>query len=284
MKLRPSAFGRQGWYPQDPSSCKQAIQKYQQTFPHQANATWVAGIVPHAGWVYSGNLATWTFTGLSVVEPELVFLFGGHRGPGGRPICMPQGHWDTPLGAIETDEDYANALMQQFDCTSETTEDFEPDNTIELQLPLLKYFWPEARVLACSVPADSTAHHIGRFLAERAMEKETKTIAIGSTDLTHYGANYGFSPKGTGTTALRWSKEENDMPFIKHVLALDGPQAMDHAVRHRSACCPGAAAATLAYAKSRGKTEGELIAHTTSQDIDPSAHPSMWVGYASIVF
>jgi AmmeMemoRadiSam system protein B len=59
---------------------------------------------------------------------------------------------------------------------------------------------------------------------------------------------------------------------------------MTHALRHRSACCPGAAAAAVQFAAARGASCGQLIAHTTSHEIAPRGEPSTWVGYAGIVF
>lgn len=47
--------------------------------------------------------------------------------------------------------------------------------------------------------------------------------------------------------------------------------------------------AAARFAAERGAASGELIAHTTSHGIEPAGSepggtPSMWVGYAGIVF
>jgi hypothetical protein len=117
-----------------------------------------------------------------------------------------------------------------------------------------------------------------------AKQQGRSAVAIGSTDLTHYGRNYGFMPKGAGEAALRWSKDENDRPFIDRLLALDPADAIEHALDNHSACCPGAAAAAVAFAAERGSRAGALIEHTTSHDVEKRGSPSMWVGYASIVY
>jgi hypothetical protein len=106
--------------------------------------------------------------------------------------------------------------------------------------------------------------------------------AIGSTDLTHYGPNYGFSPKGQGEAAERWVRDENDKPLIDQLLALDAATAVEHARANRSACCVGAAAAATAASKALGATRGELLSYATSNDVRPGG--SSFVGYAGIVF
>ncbi|MBN2494418.1 MAG: AmmeMemoRadiSam system protein B [Deltaproteobacteria bacterium] len=283
-ETRRPVFALQGWYPADEASCRRALEDYRRDCPEASGS--VAGIVPHAGWHFSGRLATWTFCALSrKVEPACVFVFGGHMGRADRPVCMPEGAFGTPLGPVEVDAELAAEAASRFDCLCETPERFTPDNTLELQMPILKFFWPQARAVAMQVPADADlAEAIGAWAAAAGQESGLAAVAIGSTDLTHYGASYGFVPKGTGEAAHRWAKEENDGPFIERLLAADGPAAVKHALENHSACCPGAAAAAVAFARARGASRGRLLGHVTSHEVDGRNGPSMWVGYASIVY
>ncbi len=283
MGVRPAVFARQGWYPQAPGDCRAALDAFRQSFPGAPTGS-RAGIVPHAGWVFSGQLAAWTFLALSGQDPAVVFLFGGHMPPGGRPSCMPEGAFETPLGQVPVHADLAAEIVRRFDCRVETAERFEPDNTIELQLPILKYVWPAAQVVAVQVPADPDGLELGAEAARLARSASLPAVAIGSTDLTHYGPHYGFSPKGSGQAAHDWSKQDNDRPYIDHLLSLDPRAALDHALAHHSACCPGAAGAAARFAAEGGAKSGELIAHTTSHEIEPRGAPQMWVGYAGIVY
>ncbi len=283
MKERPAVFGQQGWYPDNPKRCREALQTFAGASPDTGSALH-GGIVPHAGWFFSGALATKTFAALAkgVPAPDLVWIFGGHMLPGDSPVCMTEGAWATPFGPVPVQADLAARFQAEFPCVIETPKRFQPDNTIELQMPILKHFWPDTRVLALQVPPDEMAETIGAWAATQS--EGLHALAIGSTDLTHYGANYGFSPRGTGKDALRWAQEENDRPFVERLLVMDGPGAIEHARRNQSACCPGAAAAALAFAKQQGAKAGRLLAQNTSHDKDPSHKPESWVGYASIVY
>lgn len=283
MATRQPYFAEQGWYPASAMACRQQVAEYEKACQREVTGAY-AGIVPHAGWVYSGRLATETVAALREIEPDLVFLFGGHMRPEQNPLCMPKGAFGTPLGEIEVAEELASKAVVEFRCQQESADSFVPDNTIELQLPILKYFWPRAKLVAIAVPPTSLAEEIGQWAAEVSQQQNLTTVAIGSTDLTHYGANYGFMPKGSGDQAHLWSKQQNDKPYIDHLLRLDTAAATQHALENHSACCPGAAAAAVTFAKTRGASGGHLLEHTTSHEIAKRGEPTMWVGYAGISF
>ena len=103
---------------------------------------------------------------------------------------------------------------------------------------------------------------------------------LGSTDLTHYGPSYDFAPEGSGEAAVRWVREVNDRRFIDAVVALDGEEAVRLALRERSACSAGAAAAAIAFARAGGATAARLLHYRTSLDVMPAAS---FVGYAAIL-
>jgi len=283
MGVRPAIFGPQGWYPNDQAACRATLDGYREAFDGKPSGA-LAGIVPHAGWVYSGRLAAWTVFALAEATPEVVFLFGGHMPPGAGATCMPEGAFATPLGEIPVHRELAARLVERFDCRIEQPDRFEPDNTIELQLPIIKYTWPDTSLVAVQVPPDQDCLQLGAWAARAASDLSIPAVAIGSTDLTHYGANYGFHPRGAGPEAHAWSKRENDGPFIAHLLALEADQAVEHALKNHSACCPGAAASAVRFAAERGAKAGALIAHTTSHEIEPRGEARMWVGYAGIVY
>jgi AmmeMemoRadiSam system protein B len=266
MSVREPFFAYQGWYPSSPESCRQAVREYLDSFPGSPKGSF-AGIVPHAGWVFSGRTAGLTYAALADASPDLVFIFGGHMHPGQRCVCMPTGSFGTPAGDVPVHEAIAAELVSKFNCQEETPERFQPDNTIELQMPFIREVWPQAKVVTVQVPPDETAEAVGLWAAEKS--KEQSAVAIGSTDLTHYGSNYGFSPRGSGDEALRWSKEENDRPFIDLLLKLDYKDAVDHALANHSACCAGAAAAAAAFAKQNGATAGHLRLDTLRLSSDP---------------
>ena len=283
MELRKAAFAG-SWYPRRASDCENEIQGFLADGEKVCNPEdrWIAGIVPHAGWYYSGRIACRTIACLKDVEPiDLVVIFGMHLQRGSANHMMPEGAWETPLGVLHVAGDLASALMQQFQFQLESPYRFVQDNTVELQLPFVKHLLDPAEILAIGVPPTETSLQIGRAVVDWAKEKKKRLKIIGSTDLTHYGPNYGFSPQGTGIQAVNWVREQNDRKAIDAMLAMNPEKMVEEGQRNQNACCTGAAAAAIAAACHAGATRAETIAYATSYDIIPD---ESFVGYAGIVY
>src|SRR3989338_9608128 len=94
-----------GFYPATAGVCGSALERYLR----KASAILarrekiVAGIVPHAGWVYSGHTAPAVYYNISrLSQPETFILLGSvHVSGVDNPAIMPEGSWETPLGEIE---------------------------------------------------------------------------------------------------------------------------------------------------------------------------------------
>lgn len=237
------------------------------------------GIIPHAGWYFSGRLAALVMhLCAQKLQPDLVAVFGGHLG-GGSGIAYADEAWDTPLGPVEIDQSFTKELVSQADLDVEGA--MTNDNTVEIQMPLVKHFFPSARLVALRAPHSDKAVRIGRLVAELAAEQSKSILAFGSTDLTHYGANYGFAPHGFGSAAVRWVKEVNDKGFVELAVKMDASGLLDHAAQNQSACSAGAAAAAVAACRQMGASKGTLLDYYTSHDISPG---DSFVGYMGVVF
>lgn len=283
MEARKAYFAG-SWYPSREKDCRDIIDRFlEESISCPATEeNVIGGIVPHAGWYFSGKIACNVIKCLnSQSKFDTCILFGRHLHPGSENFIMKEGRWETPLGELEIDSGVASDLTEGFSFTVETASHYEPDNTIELQLPFLKYFFPDIRIVPVGVPPNSSSLDIGRRAAEISKNRGRKTIVLGSTDLTHYGYNYGFTPKGSGEDAVRWVKEVNDKKAVDLMLEMDGEGVIKEALDSKNACCSGAAGAAIAAAKELGAKNGEKIVYSTSYDIRPD---TSFVGYVGIVF
>jgi AmmeMemoRadiSam system protein B len=194
---------------------------------------------------------------------------------------MAEGAWETPFGELPVAEDLADALHHRFRFQVETTTRSIPDNTVELQLPFIKYLLRPSQILAIGAAPTPQSMEIGRAVVDWAHENGKLLKIIGSTDLTHYGRNYGFNPKGSGQQALAWVREENDRRVIDAMLALLPEQVLREGLENQNACCAGAACAAVAAAGHMGASRSRLVSYATSYDKSPG---DSFVGYAGIVF
>jgi AmmeMemoRadiSam system protein B len=282
MKIRKADFAG-SWYPGSASGCEKEIKKFlkEKFIPLSLDRSPVGGIVPHAGWFFSGSIACNVIKSLDGPTPDVIILFGMHLHPGSSCYIMKEGAWDTPFGELLIDETIAGELVEKFPFIIETADSYTHDNTIELQLPFIKYFFKETKIVPIGVPPIKKSLEIGTFVAKLANSLGVRMKVIGSTDLTHYGLNYGFTPKGIGQSALDWVRNENDRILIDAMLAMEPETILQEALTRQNACCAGAAATALAAGKQLGAKNAQAIAYATSHDKSPG---DSFVGYVGILF
>jgi AmmeMemoRadiSam system protein B len=283
MGMRRADFAG-SWYPGNESDCRVTIEEFSDASipcPDDIESV-VGGIVPHAGWYFSGQIACNVIKCLNIKEgPDTCMIFGRHMHPGSDNIIMKEGQWATPIGALEIDTGIAERLTDEFGFTVETDSRYEQDNTIELQLPFIKYFFPQIKIVPISLPPKEASLEIAKRAAEISKSMGRRTIVLGSTDLTHYGSNYGYTPKGVGEDAVEWVKNVNDKRVVDLILEMDAKGVIQESVKNHNVCCPGAAGAAIEAAKILGAKKGEKIIYSTSYDIRPN---SSFVGYVGIIF
>jgi AmmeMemoRadiSam system protein B len=274
MNVRPRSLPP-GWYPGGREQAIRDIEEFRSHYEKPGEKA-IAGIAPHAGWSFSGSIACHVFQSLSN-DVETIVVIGGHLAPHSGLLAAPEQGYETPLGVLDADlqllDDLHGALAFK--------EDVYADNTVEVQLPLLKYLHPRARALHLRASPSAEALRLGEQLAAAAKRLDRKIGVIGSTDLTHYGDNYGFAPRGSGAGAVKWVKEVNDRRLIEALLALELEKALELAGREHSACSVGAAAAAARFAERSGAEGGELLEYRTSYDLSPGP---FFVGYAGIIY
>jgi AmmeMemoRadiSam system protein B len=274
MRVRPRSLPP-GWYPGGKEQTTRNIQEFRRTLERPA-ATALAGVAPHAGWSFSGSIACHVFQSI-YKDVQTIVVVGGHLAPNSGLLAAFEEGYETPLGVLAADLELLEVLRDS--CS--LREDRYADNTVEIQLPLLKYLHPEAQALHLRASPSAEALQLGEELAAAAKRLNRNIAVVGSTDLTHYGDNYGFTPRGTGAQAVKWVKEVNDRRLIDALLAMELEKAVDLAGREHSACSVGGAVAAARFAERSGTAHGELLEYRTSYDVSPS---SFFVGYAGIIY
>ena len=284
-----AAFRAGSFYPARPAACRAALADcLTDVSPTRLRGTVLGGIVPHAGWVYSGPTAAATFRAIGDPPPRTFVLFGAVHVPGvDRAEVAAEDGWETPLGVVPVDGELRDLVLAEAgDGLAAGSAAHRREHSIEVQVPFVGELFPGAMILPIAVPPSTAAIGLGAAVGRVLRALGGRCVVLGSTDLTHYGPGfYGFAPAGVGPEAHRWAKETNDRSFLDRVLALDAEGALRDAREKKNACGAGAVAAAIAAALALGATRAELLAHTTSHEArgdDPE--PTDFVGYASVVF
>lgn len=281
-KVREAVFSG-SWYPQSAQECETQIKAFLTEGPDAGKGgDLVGGIVPHAGWFFSGSIACNVIRALSRSgQPDVVAVFGMHMHAGATPCIYTTGQWETPFGNLPVAADLAGRLAENFKFSKNRDTDFLRDNTIELQLPFVKYFFDSVDFIPVGIPPAPVALKVGEAIVEFADKLGLNLMVLGSTDLTHYGPNYGFMSRGTGPEALDWVRDENDKKVIAAMAAMQPEEVINQGLANHNACCSGAAAAAITAGVKAGAQKGECLTYATSAEKSPG---SSFVGYTGIVF
>lgn len=231
----------------------------------------IAGICPHAGWVYSGATAGEVY---STMEPtELYIIIGPNHYGLGLPISVfPDQEWETPLGNLKVNTEVVDAIISESKHIKPDRLAHSREHCLEVQLPFIKLISPDAKIVPIAM-ADynaNTCKNVGLSIANVIKEKKLgdKTTLISSTDMSHYLPD-------------EYAKKLDNMA-IEKILKLD-PDGLLKVVRKEqiSMCGSGPTATVLWAAKELGAKTAELIKYSNSGQITGDTHQV--VGYAGII-
>lgn len=186
---QPAVAGR--FYPSDSAGLQQTLKKlFNNTSEPVSNKEILAIISPHAGYVFSGEVAAAAFSQLdSQKEYKTVFIIGSsHQNsfPGASVYSI--GNYITPFGVLETDFEVAQNLVKENKILAYDPHYQIPEHCIEVQLPFLQFRLKKGFKI---VPILLGTHD------KRACEKiaealepyfTNENLFIISTDFAHYPA------------------------------------------------------------------------------------------------
>ncbi|HOW85503.1 MAG TPA: AmmeMemoRadiSam system protein B [Candidatus Aminicenantes bacterium] len=229
----------------------------------------VAVVSPHAGYVYSGPVAGAVFASVNV-PASVVMLGPAHHEIGPLFAVQARGAWQTPLGESAIDEDLAGRILGGCPLVEEDEAAHRREHSLEVQLPFIQYFQPEAAIVPICVSSlagyDQLAT-LGRALAAAVCDAGRETLLLASTDMSHY--------------VSQRTAERKDMLAIRRVLDLDAAGLFETVVAEGISMCGfQPTAAVVAAALGLGATGAELIRYQTSGEA--SGDYEQVVGYAGI--
>lgn len=244
----------------------------------------IAGIVPHAGYVYSGSCASWFYKKLAESMPKIdvaIILGTNHTGFGGKITTTTYfKRWATPLGEVEVDLDFVHKLVKGYDVVDDMLAHMR-EHSVEVQIPFLQFLYDKFKLVPIVVREVDyeIAYEFAKVLHEVVSTSGKQCVVIASSDFTHHGAAYGY-------VIFKENVSENvrqfDLTLIDRILNLDTKGFLDMIYRYDATVCGyGAIAITIEYAKLMG-CKAELLKYYHSGDV--TGEEDMIVGYASISF
>lgn len=231
----------------------------------------LGGMVPHAGYLYSGPCAAHFYSALERDTACVILLGVNHRGRGSKAALSPARVWETPLGEVVVDQDLMELIKTQVSFLREDERAHNEEHSLEVQLPFLQRVLGGFSFLPVSLSHLSVdeCRKLGEAVAriyEANRSAGKKTVLIASSDLSHY-----LSPEET---------EKLDRMVLEQVLALD-PEGLLRIVEERqiSMCGVFPTAVFLFAARALAAKRARLLKHCHSGDAMPMRQV---VGYASV--
>jgi len=237
----------------------------------------IAGIAPHAGYIYSGAVAAHTYRAMQETVrhgngPEIVIVLGfPHRASFRGLAWLDADTIRTPAGKIQADRTF----MEQVAATVPGVffdEDFHTgEHSAENQLPFLQEALPGVPVATGLLGMHDATFRETLVRAFASVASTRRLCVIASTDLLH-DPDYGRVV----------ASDERTMQMMESLDSRGLNKAWSYETQ---ICCGiGPVLTALETATALGCTRGLRLYYCNSGDVDPSGRGQWVVGYGSVVF
>ena len=147
----------------------------------------IALISPHAGYIYSGLVAAYSYKQLEGKNFDTVILIGpSHYFPLSGASVYNYGSYQTPLGLVEVDSHLANKIIARDKSIRYIPQAHIREHSLEVQLPFLQRTLKDFKIVPILI-SDATLRNCQTLADAIFRSREGKKILIiASTDLSHY--------------------------------------------------------------------------------------------------
>ncbi|KYK26549.1 hypothetical protein AYK26_07460 [Euryarchaeota archaeon SM23-78] len=169
------------WYPGNKNQLDTTIEAYFENVEEQEiDGTVRAMLVPHAGYVYSGQVAAYGFKHLNGQYDTVILLGPSHRYALSGASVLNVTHYATPLGEVKLSEKVKNLLKEEVIQT--LPQAHKEEHSLEIELPFLQKVLGKFELIPILVgPVD-----IDKFTQTLLKYYDDKTLIVVSADLSHY--------------------------------------------------------------------------------------------------
>lgn len=259
------------FYPADSLELSKMVNEHLDNIKNlpEINGQLIALIVPHAGLIYSGQIAAYGYKLLENSSINKVILCGpSHRyGFQGLSVFGPFINWKTPLGIVKSDNSICDKLISYDKNIEIIRQAHQQEHSLEVQLPYLQTILDNFELIPIAMGNQdkATIHLLANAL--ESIDTNDNTIMIASSDWQHFRpADEGWKLDSLGLACFK------NMEIDRLEQYLESGQV--------EMCGGGPAAAVFRAAVVKGADKAKLLKYGDSGDI--SGDKSNVVGYAAI--
>jgi hypothetical protein len=208
-------------------------------------------IVPHAGYIYSGQTAAFAYKAVQGNDFETVVIIGPTHGFAFEGCSIyPEGGFETPLGIAEVDKPVAQALTKASGFPF-VPQAYQEGCTVEVHVPFIQKVLPKAKIvpIVMGYPDEQTIRIMAAALAK--VLKDKKALVIASTDMSHYLTKEKANAVDAETISLVQNLKTNSI--LRKVVG-----------NENVLCGGGAVLAALFYAQKMGEAQVGIFKYADS--------------------
>jgi len=261
------------WYPKNAHKLtnliktleKDASERYaMDTDAHKIKAL----VCPHAAYEYSGVIAAAVYNLVKTKNfDRVIILAPSHFVPFKGITLPPFTHYRTPLGILTLDQQIIHKLARHT-LSLVAQNAFNPEHALEVQLPFIQRISPKVELIPVMVGslAESSVSEIAALLKQFITPT---TLVIVSSDMTHYGKNFEYTPFNNDTNNLLLQVRQLDSTVLSAVQHQDLAEFQNALKATSSTICgrePLRVLLSLIDKNAFGKTATRLVAYATSAD------------------
>lgn len=265
--IRPPAVAGT-FYPADADDLTAQIRRFLQAVPSRPLPGSIKALIaPHAGYVYSGQVAAHAYKLLEGMRFDTVIVIApSHRHSFRGASVYPRGAYEIPLGLIPVDHALADRLIRDCRLITAIPEAHAREHSLEVQLPFLKTVLPDFTLLPLVMGSCDFADCEAIASALYRAVKDKRVLIVASSDLSHYHPYQD-------AVAL-------DQKVISHVTRFDAHGLYQAFTADTCEACGALPIITaMLCARMLGATKAERLFYANSGDV--SGDKSAVVGYFS---
>jgi len=259
------------WYPGDPGVLTRDIKEYLKKVPGNGVGGRVVGLIsPHAGYLYSGQIAAHGYKLIQGQRFDSVIVIGpSHRSSFRGASVYNNGGFETPLGVVPVDADLADRIIAHGGSIAFYPQAHLQEHSIEIQIPFLQVVLGQFSFVP--IVMGDQDRRACQELAEAIFKaiKGKNVLVVGSSDLSHFHSY------------------DKAVKLDRRVVDLVQEMDTDGLIRELEsgsceACGGGPMAVTMLVARKLGSTGGKVLKYANSGDV--TGDMGRVVGYLSAAF
>lgn len=160
---QPAVAGK--FYPGEKSVLEDTLKAmFNRAVANKIDKPVLAIIAPHAGYVFSGDVAASSYNQVKKKHYKDIFVVGSsHYALYKGAAIYASGDFITPLGKVKVDINLAKSLIKNYPCFVENNSAHSPEHSIEVQLPFLQYIFGDDINLVPILLEHKTKANAGRL-------------------------------------------------------------------------------------------------------------------------